>query len=330
MDQSKMVSQALAVANNYINTGRSALAFVILQQVHKVDQTYKLPIEIIDSILDQVPLDLSQWFGEHWLGQCLEQKSIEIFCDQGMGDTINMLRYLKVMKERWNCKIVLNCYAFYDEFRRFMECVPFVDVFTNIHEKCDYTTNILSIAALLNNLPLDVYYPAHYKELLASTKIPPQPKIGPFQGSVDDTQFKVGIAWQSNLNNELSKIKSIPLEMFSRLKANGVSLYSLLPNQKNLPDWLIETQIIDLMDTAQLIESMDLVISVDTVVLHLAGTLSKRTLGLIPYDADPRWEDSNGIIWYFPYVHLFRQINETDWDYPLNFAKNCLENLLKN
>jgi len=113
----EFVDQGVAAANNYFYTGRYANALEILSAVKQVDANSDIVELLIQKICcEQFNIkspDLNYYFGEHWLGQSLENKSIEIFCDQGMGDTINLLRYVKQLKKEYpNCKIVLNYYAF--------------------------------------------------------------------------------------------------------------------------------------------------------------------------------------------------------------------------
>ncbi len=70
----------------------------------------------------------------------------------------------------------------------------------------------------------------------------------------------------------------------------------------------------DFADTAAVIDNLDLVISVDTAVLHLAGAMGKKVWGLLPFEADWRWMlDRSDSPWY-PTMRLFRQAGAGDWD----------------
>jgi ADP-heptose:LPS heptosyltransferase len=78
------------------------------------------------------------------------------------------------------------------------------------------------------------------------------------------------------------------------------------------------------IDTARIIEGLDLVVSVDSAVLHLAGALNKKAYALISYDNDWRWQTSGtDSIWY-PSIKLFRQEQKGDWETPIN---KIVENL---
>lgn len=307
-----MKSHILATCNNYFCTNQKERAKPLLEMLSRLfpkDFLVKNFVSLYEKNLTQ------DHFGVNWTGQDLSGKSIEIFSDQGMGDLINMLRYLPVIKDRWkSCTITLNCYPYYDQFERLLHGVTSIDRFVYSHVRCDYHTNILSVPAILAGLKYDVYYPAHFKDLLEKTTIPQQVSVYPYKKPDD---FKIGIAWESNPENNLFKDKSIPLPDLVRLEK--FKLHSLIPHECNL---FLPNKIKDLLDTAELISQMSLVISVDTVVLHLAGVMGVPTWGLLPVHADPRWGRESKTIWY-PSVTLFR--NPGSWLQIVKFLEKELE-----
>jgi hypothetical protein len=326
-----VVMQGVAMANNYFFTGRKNKAVEMISTVSQIDPENHYCRDLIHicfqedfkgmGISPEIP-DLSFEFGKNWLGESLEGKSIEVFCDQGIGDTINLLRYLEQLKKKYKCNIVLNCYAFFNEFERLIATQRYIDTFTPFHVKCDFHTNIMSIPAILNNLKFDVYYPVHFKEIL-KTQIPSQNIIDVQMGAKIDSKRKIGVAWKTNADNPLSQIKSIPVELFEVFRLPDTDIFCLQPNTE-CPDWIRPLPIKDLYDTAQFIYEMNCVISVDTAVLHLAGILGKNTYGLLPFDSDPRWGDSNTTVWY-PSVSLFRQNEHKDWSNAIYQLKSRLE-----
>lgn len=270
------------------------------------------------------PQSLKDFTGDWWHGESLDDKSIEIFCDQGMGDLINLLRYVKMMKEHWKCAIILNYYAYHREFARLMRRANYVDGFTQFHQPCDYYTNLMSIPALLNDLKYDCYYPAHFQDLL-NTPVPPSPSLGLFASRLREDGFKVGLAWHSNLENEIGKKKSIPVERFAILEDGENQIFSLIPEEDRL-NFLVQLPIFDLEDTAGIIAGCDVVVSVDTVSLHLAGAMGKKTIGLLPYQADARWGSGDTTVWY-PNVELIRQPADLDWEPVVRQVKERLVSL---
>lgn len=317
------VSQATATANNYFHTGRPNKAIEMLSIVKTIDPNDSVAELMMQKICcDQFgvqPPDLTEFFGQNWLGENLDGKSIEIFCDQGMGDTINLLRYVKQLKKEYDCRVVLNYYAFYNQFERLLESQSdYIDVFAPFHIKCDYHTNIMSLPAIMNGIELYVYYPANFS-LILKTSIPPQIAIDVPVRKIQSKR-KIGIVWQTNADNPLSEQKSIDQSILVQLKSIDADFYCLQPLEF-VSDWIKPLPIEDLHDTASFINACDCVITVDTAVLHLAGVLSKKTFALIPFDADPRWGESEKTVWY-PNVEIFRQNIDLDWNKPLVGLKN--------
>jgi hypothetical protein len=135
--------------------------------------------------------------------------------------------------------------------------------------------------------------------------------------------FKVGLVWAGSPRHANDRLRSCPLALFEPLtRIADIKIYSLQKERPGPQDprMLQRLGIVDLSeelrdftDTAAVIAGLDLVVSVDTVVLHLAATLGKPVWGLIPYSPDWRWmlhrQDSP---WY-PALRLFRQSQPCDW-----------------
>lgn len=324
----KFVSQALAMANNYFCTGRPNKALEMLTVVQRLaseNEILKIMMQKTYCIsMDHPAPNLDSEFGAMWRGEDLSDKSIEVFCDQGIGDTINLLRYLRVLKEKYKCKIVLNCYAFFNQFERLIATQEYIDEFTPFHKVCDYSTNIMSIPSLLNALDLEIYYPVHFQENMCFP-IPDQPCLAKFDEIVLEGNYKFGMVWQSNSNNPLSVDKSIPVDLFYSFALPVSTSYCLQPSVQ-VPPWMVELPINDLYDTAAFIQACDCVVSVDTAVLHLAGALGKKTFGLLPYNCDPRWGTEKSTCWY-PSVELFRQKENKDWSEAITEIESRLVSL---
>lgn len=320
------LTQGVAIANNYWHTGRPNKAIKMIHAVKSTDSDNKLAELLMQKICcDQFcisPPDLSEHFGDHWLGQNLDGKSIEIFCDQGMGDTINLLRYVKELKKEYDCKIFLNCYAFYNELERLIETqCEYIDFFTPFHVRCDYHTNIMSLPTIINGIELDVYYPVHF-DLVLNTPLPSQINFDRVASYKLEGKKNIGIVWQTNSDNPLSEQKSINLQQLDVFKDVKANFYCLQP-LKFESNWISPLPIEDLHDTVAFIKSCDCIVSVDTAVLHLAGVLGKKTFALLSHDADPRWGSDNKTIWY-PNIEIHRQDADKDWSPVLTKTKESL------
>ena len=321
-----MHKQSLALCNNYYYTGQHQKALSLLNQLRKMYPSDEITQHLLATICHhqfevaggdfavmavEIPDNqLSPVFGEHWTGQNLQNKSITIFCDQGMGDTIQLLRYVKQLKQSFECEVTINCYAYFNEMVKLMELQPYVDHFRKEYEKTDYHTNIMSIPAILADLKYEIYYPAHWRDLLSQTAIPDEPYLVKSEIKWDHMLKSIGVAWQSNRKNPLAAKKSFDPILFESLKSD-YSLRSLHPEATDL-DFINDDRIEDLKDLTDSIAELDLVISVDTVALHIAGALGKTAWGLLPYSADPRWGKDETTPWY-PSVKLYRQKEPDNW-----------------
>lgn len=295
-----MKTQALAQINNYICT----------KQWHKAHST----LEIVKTIYPEheayqffdknQPCEL---FGKNWQGQSLDGKTLEIWCDHGIGDTVQMFRYIKKLKDSFDVTIILNC-LIYDPLKRFMEGLEFIDVFTNNHDGCDFHTNIMQLTRHHHNHSM-------WRDILAC-EIPEQPLIWP----IVDTDFDSllpGLKYQSNqVDPILFEKKSISSENFD------FEYVSLEPDA----DWQQEVEVGDIADLVAIMSRLPLVISVDTLTLHLAGSMGLPTIGLLATPSDARWGFEETTPWY-PSVKLFRQKRPGCWEEPVNMAKKIVDSM---
>ncbi len=140
--------------------------------------------------------------------------------------------------------------------------------------------------------------------------------------------FNVGISWQGNPDYADDRRRSIPLAQFAPLAAcSGVRLFSLQKGvgTEQLPAWSGPAPIIDwsaaldasgnaLVDTAALMMSLDLVITSDTAIAHLAGALGRPVWVALPLVPDWRWMLARNDSPWYPTMRLFRQQSPNDWE----------------
>jgi hypothetical protein len=234
---------------------------------------------------------------KRWQGEPLDGKRVVVYCEQGFGDIIQMARYFKYLKP---AHVTLHC--------------P------------------MPLIALLEGAEgVDAVVPKEFEELpdhdyhTLSLSLPflfPDPGNKPYlsEKTLDLAEvpgFKVGIAWEGSPSHAQNLERSCPLKHFRKLQREGVSLFMLQPTQHVLS--LVEGcddmdlfgfPIEDFRTTAWLINAMDVVVSVDTAVLHLAGALGKRAYGLLCANHDKRWLVNK---WYDS-VELWRQPTPGDWE----------------
>lgn len=251
-----------------------------------------------------------------WDGSDLHGKTILLNSEQGCGDTIQCMRYIPLIQQRGG-RIIIGCHK---DLARLLQRFPGIDrVISDIDPSLDFdvSSTMLSLPYLfqttLQNLPATVPYlqadPADvtkWKARLAS--IPGQ---------------KIGIVWAGRPGHNNDHNRSMKLADFAPLgKVAGAAFITLQkgaaaeqakdpPAGLNLLDW--STDLSDFADTAALIENLDLVLTVDTSVAHLAGALGKPVWVLLPFVPDWRWMLERTDSPWYPTMRLFRQPRYGDW-----------------
>jgi tetratricopeptide (TPR) repeat protein len=247
---------------------------------------------------------------KRWNGKTnLEDKTVVVFCEQGCGDAIHFARYLSLLHAK---RLIIWCHeplkGILSEFGETVgmgEKIPAYDV----------SIPIMSLPYLLSDPVVKTPY----------IECPP-PAIG--MESYKDT-FNIGIVWSGNPQHPGDRFRSIPVKEFATLAIPGVTLFSLQkdyrPRKYHDSDEVVDLckdgpKTVDLSpllntftDTANFISAMDLIVSVDTAVLHLASAMGKKTWGLIPYSPDWRWGYESRTTQLYPSLELFRQPNKGDW-----------------
>ncbi|MEG5080507.1 tetratricopeptide repeat protein [Microcoleus sp. AT8-B4] len=247
-----------------------------------------------------------------WDGSDLLGKTILLHAEQGLGDSLQFIRYAAIVKNKGG-RVIVGCYP---QLHRLFATVEGIDLLIVKGEplpEFDVQAPMLSLPYILGTNLQTI--PANTAYL--------SPPAGAEFGLLPDRTLKVGIVWAGNPKHRKNKQRSCSLSQFlPLLDVSGVSFYSLqkevseadraLLNQRSIVD--LSPHFGDLADTAAAIAKLDLVISVDTAVAHLAGALGKPVWILLAFSPDWRWllqrEDSP---WY-PTARLFRQHQRGDWE----------------
>ena len=261
------------------------------------------------------PSDSRVFNKPRWDGSFLDGKRILVLGEQGFGDDIQFIRYLPLIKERGG-HIIFECKK---ELRKLFEGFNGIDEFiekgNKIELEYDYYIHLMSLPAIfeteLDSIPNEI----PYLKAKESHK---------FEHFFENDKFKIGITWAGNPAQENDRNRSMSFENFKALKdIPGISLFSLQKGEassqlSNLDIINLADEINDFADIAFIIENLDLVISVDTSVAHLAGAMGKKVWTLLTFTPDWRWLiDRNDSPWY-PSMKLFRQSSKGDWDSVMN------------
>lgn len=271
----------------------------------------------------------SRWHFEHlngtlpvfdqprWQGQELKGKTLLIVQEQGLGDTIQFARFLPHI-HNLGAKIILQVN---DNLASLFTGSPVVDKIVDVADvptEFDFWIPIMSIAGVigvtLDNLPQDLSYITANKEQINSWAKTLGPK----------NALRVGICWSGRTDSWINQHKSVPFE-------NICDLISKNPNYEwinlqvecsddesnKLQELGVKTfsgSIRNFANTAGLVHHLDVVISVDTSVAHLAGALGRPTWVMLNnYGVDWRWLLGRDSSPWYPSARLFRQPTIGDW-----------------
>jgi len=264
-----------------------------------------------------------------WKSEPIEDKTILVYGERGYGDTIMFSRYLPLLKSK--CKQVLFLPQ-PELFDIFDEKTLGVKIIRDIRESIfDTHISIMSLPYKLGHTEEKDIPRSHNNQIKNNDE-----KVNHYKKKYfENNNLKVGINWQGCLKP--SPNRAIPLEYFEKLfKIPNISFYSLqtrvgreqleiLANHK-IPD--LGSTFNDFSDTASAMKNLDLVISNDTSVANLAGTMEKDCWILLPFEHDWRWsEDISYCIWY-KNAKLIKQNNPNNWDNVFDTVNEELQKLL--
>lgn len=252
-----------------------------------------------------------------WKGEQLSGRHLLVWTEQGLGDSLMVMRYLPFLKAKGAGKVFVYCEPALERLIRQLpgvdEVIPQTDALP--FEEFDLHCPAMSLPYLfgtrLDSIPGQIPYLVVPNTLIAdwATRLAFIQKI------------RVGLVWAGSRSLRDDTRRSIPLRHFDPLRRiAGVQMISLQKGTE--PQQLLELhwdmldfmgECHDLMDTAALVLNLDLVISVDTAVAHLAGALGKPIWLLNRFGSEWRWgllrEDSP---WY-PSMRIFNQDTQGDW-----------------
>lgn len=284
------------------------------------------------------PLNKPQWDGS----QELDGKAIYIHAEQGLGDTIQFCRYIKLLADR-GAKVLFEPQV---QLKRLLKNIDGISQLLEPGKAIppyDYHCPLMSLPLAFktnqNTIPNAVPY--IFPE--ESKKIYWEEKLAAISG------LKVGLVWSGGFrpnNPELwgvNQRRNMSFELISQLNTEGIEFFSLQKGEgaeaelkkykgqfwksSNLHNFAHELQ--DFSDTAALIDQLDLVISVDTSTAHLAGAMGKPVWILNRFDGCWRWlNDGDESEWY-PTVKIFRQKKAGEWLDVIGLAKFKLQDLIK-
>jgi Flp pilus assembly protein TadD len=262
-----------------------------------------------------------------WRGEALAGRSLLVVAEQGLGDLIQFSRYVPLLRER-GATVVLQCQA---GLLRLMQTLPGVARCVDVEQvppDTDFAVPVMSLPLRLRTTRQTI--PASVPYLHAT--LPDTLKWRRRLAGLPDGP-RVGLVWQGRATHGADRYRSVPLAALDPLAdLAGVHFISLQRDPPAEPPGPMSRRLIDLAaeqtdmaDLAGLLANIDLVISVDTSVCHLAGAMARPLWVLLQKGPDFRWLlNRNDSPWY-PSARLFRQAQLGDWGSVVERVRTTLD-----
>jgi tetratricopeptide (TPR) repeat protein len=257
--------------------------------------------------------------GPMWLGsEPVAGKTIVVCSDEGLGDSIRFARYVPMLAAR-GARVILvveeTLRPILSGIGGVWQCLPKLaeTMLPPFDFHCPITSLPLAFETRLDTIPAaEAYLPPPESERVQAW----EKRLGPRE------KLRVGLVWSGNPKHVNDRNRSMPLRVLSRIQDVDATFVSLQKNPRpqdvevlrEMPDIVdLSAELTDFAETAALVSCLDLVISVDTSVAHLAAALGRPTWILLPYRLDWRWLlDRDDSPWY-PTVRLFRQTETREY-----------------
>jgi hypothetical protein len=284
--------------------------------------------------LDQARGTLPKMVSAQWNGMNLPGGTLLLVADQGFGDMIQFARYIPWVKQRvpnlvvgWGPEVtaLLGNHPDIDQcFPKWADAPP--------HDAYVLLSSLPEIfGTVLETIPTPIPYLTIDPERVAAWR----ERLDVLQ---PQRRLRVGLAWSGRPTHPNNIRRSIRLETLAPILAvDGVDFFGLqkpfpaedtafAATQPRFTD--LSAELADFAETGAAMQGLDLVLAVDTAVVHLAGALGVRTWVLVPEPADWRWLlDRQDSVWY-PSLRLFRQTRPTEWGPVIQAAATALRGLV--
>jgi hypothetical protein len=255
-----------------------------------------------------------------WRGEAIDGKTILIHAEQGMGDCLQFCRYVPLIAARGG-QVILSVHPRLKRLLKRLAGALAIVTDGDPVPNFDYHCPMMSLPLAFKTRIATV--PAHTPYLSAEPAL-----IAHWHDLLGAGQFKIGIAWQGNPDSPVERGRSMPLKALAPLaRIAGVRLISLqqihgLEQLADLPTGMVVERLdqsVDagedgFVDTAAIIANLDLVISTDTALAHLAGALGKPVWIALKHLPEWRWMQSRPDSPWYPTARLFRQPEIGRWD----------------
>lgn len=273
---------------------------------------WRWQLEPLKSRMESLP-------GSLWDGDPLGNRTLLVHSEQGFGDSIQFVRFVRQIDPEQG-RIVLRCDK--ELTRLFSELPEIHRVVTKDAPvpEADVHASLIQLARILETDEGDIpsrvpYLEAEHEAVRKWARI-----IGETSGP---SEIRVGLVWSGNPAHKKDRERSIPLYRFAPLlNTPGVSFHGLQVGEASGEiraagfEGILanhSARLTDFEETAAAIRNLDLIVSADTAVAHLAGALGKPVWTLLPFAPDWRWQREREETPWYPGMRLFRQPTPGQW-----------------
>ncbi|MDR3423569.1 MAG: hypothetical protein P4M13_00610 [Alphaproteobacteria bacterium] len=262
----------------------------------------------------------------YWNGEELAGKILFLFAEQGFGDTLQMARYVPLLAAR-GAKIIIEAPPALMRLLRSLNGAPRVITKGEKIPVFDFYCSMLDIprafGTRLENIPAQTPY--LLADAVESAAFPARSE-----------KRRVGLCWAGRSSHENDGKRSLKFSQLAPLLAHQeiewISLQRVVPDGdvsllSYSPVWDWGRKFADFGAAAAAVTALDLVITVDTAIAHLAGALGKPVWVLLPFYADWRWLTQRADSPWYPTARLFRQERRCEWEAVLSEVENQLSNI---
>jgi Tfp pilus assembly protein PilF/SAM-dependent methyltransferase len=248
-----------------------------------------------------------------WQGEPLAGRRLLVWSEQGFGDTLQFVRYVPALRDL-GARVVLECPS---ELVALVRDSGLADevVESGGDENCDFHTPLLSLPALLGASQRDIPGSDGYLQADPERVTAWRDRLRSIGG------LRIGVAWSGNPRQPVNRLRACPpAPLLAALgSVPGVTLFSLqktdgvdVAPEATVVDFTAELN--DFADTAALMMNLDLIVTVDTAVAHLAGALGRKVWTLLSRPADWRWLGRGDDTPWYGSMRLLTQTQAGDWD----------------
>ncbi|MFN4151475.1 MAG: tetratricopeptide repeat protein [Candidatus Sericytochromatia bacterium] len=260
-------------------------------------------------------------------------KTIYVVKDEAIGDELQFVRYLKILKEKGAYVKLFCSKLLISVFETHKHCDEIIDSFENAGY-FDFFIPLLSLPSVVNN----------HSYRMENTSLFPYlsvPEIKKEKWNMFFKKFKrkkIAFTWKSNFPSVTFYKRSTDFDYFYELAKSfpDIDFFAIqkgffeseFHNRDNLNNMFdLSSQIEDFSDSAGIVDNVDEVISIDSAIVHLVGSMSLPVTMLLPYSSDWRWGMSGYKTFWYPSMDIIRQTEIGNWQTVFDQVKDKLKHL---